>query len=104
MSEKELYNQVKAMHPDWTDEQIWTQVSVMIGAEKPITEKGPSVSPNDEDFVRLILERAKIWLMENLPAIFERVASFFAELLRSLPSWFKEGVNYVIRKIASYFK
>ena len=90
------------MHPDWSDDQIWTNVSVQMNAQDVISAAGADVSPTVE-LIRIILEKAQKWLMEVLPEIFERVAEFFVELLSTLPDWAQRGIQYIFELIRTYF-
>lgn len=102
MSKDELFKKLKSEHNDWSDEQIWTQVSVMLSAEDTITKQGPNVSLS-EDLLRLILEKAKDWLRNKLPEIFEKVVNFFDDLIDRLPQWAKKGLSFVFKVIIRYF-
>lgn len=102
MTKEELFQQVKNEHPDWTEEQIWTQISILISAENEVANNS-NVNPTEE-FIKLVLEKAQEWLIEVLPHIFEKVAKFFAHLLERLPDWFHKGISYVYECITKYFK
>mgnify|MGYP003308097811 CR=1 FL=1 len=97
MDKQEVFEKVKAQHPDWTDDQIWTQVSIVISADPVIEKQGPDVTV--ETVLRAVLEKAKEWLMRELPAIFAKVVKFFDDLIDRLPEWAREGLRYVIRMI-----
>lgn len=102
MTKEEIYNRIKKYHPDWSEEQIWTQVSVELNAEDVISQN-PEIRPSEELF-RLILEKAKEWLFEILPDIFEKVANYFVDLLDRLPEWAVNGLEYVYEFIKNYIK
>lgn len=102
MNKEELFNELKTQHPEWSDDQIWTHVSVMIPAGDVISEYGPN-PPAIEQILGVILEKAKLWLLETLPDVFSRVASFFDEMISSLPDWAKKGIGYVFKMIVSYY-
>ena len=102
MSKEELFRDLKAKHPDWSDEQIWTQVSIMLSGAETVSAGGSNVNPTEE-IIRIVLEKAKEWLFEVLPDIFMKVADFFTELIDSLPDWAKNGLSYAFRLIARYF-
>lgn len=102
MTKEDLFQQIKALHPDWSDDQIWTNVSVQMNAQDVISAAGADVSPTVE-LLRIILEKAQEWLMEVLPEIFERVAEFFIELISTLPDWAQKGIQYVFELIRTYF-
>lgn len=91
----EKYNAMKAKHPEWSDEQIWTAISLDMQANATIEKKGGNINPNDLDIWEMILEGAKKWLKTNLPVIFERVEQFFENLLDNLAVWIQKGWDYV---------
>ncbi len=102
MSKDDLFRELKAKHPDWSDEQIWTQVSIMISGADAVTSGGPDVNPTEE-IIRIVLEKAKEWLFEVLPDVFMKVADFFTELIDSLPDWAKNGLKFAFKLIARHF-
>lgn len=102
MTKEDFFQQIKTLHPDWSDDQIWTNVSVQMNAQDVISAAGTDVSPTVE-LIRIILEKAQKWLMEVLPEIFERVAEFFVELLSTLPDWAQRGIQYIFELIKTYF-
>lgn len=102
MDKDELFKELKTNHPDWTDEQVWTNVSVMLSGEEAVTAAGPNVSPT-EDLLRVVLEKAKEWLLETLPEIFLKVAEFFDDLISSLPNWAQKGLSYIFKMIVNHF-
>lgn len=102
MDKQQLFNELKEKHPDWSDEQIWTTISVMLSSEDAITASGPGTTYS-EDLLRTVLEKAKEWLLETLPDIFVKVADFFNDLLDSLPDWAKQGIKYAFKLIVNYF-
>lgn len=102
MDKEQLFKELKEKHSDWSDEQIWTNVSVMLSSGEAITNAGPDVTYS-EDLLRTVLEKAKEWLLETLPEIFAKVAVFFNELLESLPDWAKQGIKYAFKLIFNYF-
>lgn len=102
MNRDELFKIVKEQHPDWPDEQIWTQVSVMIGADDAVSRTNPDTTPIDQ-IIEIAIEKAEIWLRENLPLIFAKVADFFARLWDRLPDIVVRGFNYIWRVIEDIF-
>lgn len=102
MDKEQLFKDLKEKHPDWSDEQIWTNVSVMLAGEDAVIIAGPNPAPS-EDLLRTVLEKAKEWLLETLPDIFAKVADFFTELIDSLPEWAKQGIRYAFKLIVNYF-
>ena len=97
------YDEMKAKHPDWSDEQIWTAISLDMEADKVIDEKGADVNPDDPDIIKEIIIGAKRWLSEVLPQIFERVRNFFDKLITTIGTWVQKGLSYVIDLIDTLF-
>ena len=102
MNKELLFKELKEKHPDWSDEQIWTNISVMLSSGDAITASGPNTTFS-EDLLRTVLEKAKEWLLETLPDIFMKVADFFNELIDTLPDWAKQGIKYAFKLIVKYF-
>lgn len=97
------YDEIKAKHPDWSDEQIWTAISLDMQADTVINEKGDDINPDDPDVITEILRGAKTWLKEVLPDIFAKVAKFFDNLLSTIGEWVQKGLTYAIDAIAYLF-
>ena len=97
------YDEMKSKHPDWSDEQIWTAISLDMEADKVIDEKGSDVNPDDPNIIKEILIGAKKWLSEVLPQIFERVRNFFDKLITTIGTWVKKGLAYVVDLIDTLF-
>lgn len=95
------YEYYKQLHPDWSEEQLWTAVSIDEQAKKTVKEGGQDVNLMDSDIINRILIKAQEWLEEVLPIIFERVKKFFDDLLVSIASWAQRGIQYVIDLIGS---
>lgn len=89
MTKEEIYEEIRAAHPDWTDEQVWTQVSIRISGEGTISLH-PDMAANDNEIVKTIIEMAERWIHDNLPYIWERVKVWFANILNNIIDWFKE--------------
>jgi len=102
MTKEEAYQEVSRMYPNMSEDGKWTQVSIMLNGDILVDERGPNVSPTEE-LLRLVLERAKAWLLEELPTIFEKVVIFFDDLINSLPEWAKKGIKYAIQFFINYF-
>ena len=98
-----MYNEIKAKHPDWSDEQIWTAISLDMEADNVIENKGADVDPNDPDIIKEIILGARQWLSEVLPQIFEKVAKFFDKLITTIGTWVQKGLTYVIDLIDTLF-
>ena len=96
----EKYERYKQKHPDWSDEQIWTAVSIDLQADKVIEEAGVDIAPNDSDIMEAIIRGAMEWLDEALPIIFEKVKQFFSNLLSDIGSWVKKGIEYIMDLIS----
>lgn len=94
------YDYYKAKHPEWSDEQIWTAISLDMESDKVIDEKGADVDPNDPDMIKEVLDGARKWLSEVLPDIFAKVAKFFDTLLATIGEWVQKGLSYVVEAIA----
>lgn len=94
------YDYYKAKHPEWSEEQIWTAVSLDMESDKVIDEKGTDVDPNDPDMIKEVLDGARRWLSEVLPDIFAKVVKFFDTLLTTIGEWVQKGLSYVVGAIA----
>lgn len=97
-----LFDSIKQEHPTWTDEQVWTAVSLKMQSDVVIDNAGSDVDPNDPDIISQIIKGAEVWLEEALPLIFEKVEQLFRQLLDNLAEWIKKGFEYVIRLIGEY--
>ena len=95
------YDEYKAKHPDGSDEQIWTAISLDMEADVVIENKGKDVDPDDPDVIKEILVGARNWLSEVLPQIFERVKNFFDKIICTLASWVQKGLQYVVDLIGT---
>lgn len=98
--ESEKYNQIKAKHPEWSDDQIWTAISLDMQTDTVISEKGEDVDPNDPDVISSILSGARTWLKEVLPNIFAKVSQFFDKLITTIGEWVQKGLTYVVDAIS----
>lgn len=100
----EEFNRLKELHPDWSDEQIWTAVSLNMNADKVIDAAGEDIDPNDPDVIETIIRGAMEWLDAVLPAIFEKVRNFFNNILSNFGQWVKKGLQYLFDIISeSYY-
>lgn len=95
----EQYEKYKQNHPDWSDEQIWTAISIDMQADKVIEDAGADIDPGDPDIMTAIIRGAMEWLDDALPIIFEKVKDFFANLLSNIGTWVKKGIEYIINLI-----
>ena len=96
----EKFNEIKAKHPEWSDEQIWTAISLDMQTDTVIEKKGSDVNADDPDVITEILRGARTWLQEVLPDIFAKVAKFFDTLLTTIGEWVQKGLSYVVDAIA----
>lgn len=94
------FNEIKAKHPDWSDEQIWTALSLNMEADNVIDNAGDDIDPNDPDIIKEIIVGAQNWLKEVLPNIFAKVAHFFERMISTIGEWVQKGLSYVIDAIA----
>ena len=98
------YDVMKANHPEWSDEQIWTAISLDMEADRVIELKGVNVNPDDPTIITEVINGAKKWLQEILPHIFEKVKEFFNNLIENIQDWITEGLKYVIEHISKYLR
>lgn len=94
------FNEIKAKHPDWSDEQIWTALSLNMEADNVIENAGDDIDPNDPDIIKEIIVGAQNWLKEVLPNIFAKVALFFERMISTIGEWVQKGLSYVVDAIA----
>lgn len=98
--ENPKFNEIKAKHPDWSDEQIWTALSLNMEADNVIENAGDDIDPNDPDIIKEIIVGAQNWLKEVLPNIFAKVAKFFERMISTIGEWVQKGLSYVVDAIA----
>ena len=94
------FNEIKAKHPDWSDEQIWPALSLNMEADNVIENAGDDIDPNDPDIIKEIIVGAQNWLKEVLPNIFAKVAQFFERMISTIGEWVQKGLSYVVDAIA----
>ena len=94
------FNEIKDKHPDWSDEQIWTALSLNMEADNVIENAGDDIDPNDPDIIKEIIVGAQNWLKEVLPNIFAKVAQFFERMISTIGEWVQKGLSYVVDAIA----
>lgn len=94
------YEYYKKKHPEWSEDQIWTAVSLDMESERVIEEKGSDVDPNDPDMIKDILDGARNWLREVLPQVFAKVSAFFDKMISTIGDWIQKGLTFVIDAIA----
>lgn len=98
MNNNEKFDRIKAKHPDWSDDQVWMAVALDLQQDATI-EQNKDVDPNDPDIWNTIVTKAKDWLQEVLPVVFEKVKEFFNTLLKRLKEWIDENVPVIFEKI-----
>ena len=98
MNNNERFDRIKAKHPDWSDDQVWMAVSLDLQQDATI-EQNKDVDPNDPNIWKDIVNKAKDWLQEVLPVVFEKVKEIFAELLNRLKEWIAESIPVVFERL-----
>ncbi len=97
------YNYYKDLYPEWSEEQIWTAVSIDMQAAETIKQGSEDIDITDPDVITDILSGAKRWLKEVLPNIFERIGKFIDNAIASVVSWAKKGIQYLKELIENTF-
>lgn len=95
----ERYEYYRKNYPDWSDEQIWTAISIDMQTAKTVKDGGEDIDVNNPDVISEILEKASQWLHEVLPVIFEKVKQFFAKAIATVVDWAKRGWEYLMEVI-----
>lgn len=98
----ERFERIKAKYPDWSDEQIWMAVSIDMSQDVTIEQKGGDIDPNDPQIWESIIGKAKEWLSEVLPAIFEKVKEVFANLLNKVKEWISDNLPIIIERVREW--
>lgn len=98
----EKFNEIKAKHPEWSDEQVWTAVSLDMQTDVVINQKGDDISMEDPDIIEEIIRGAMGWLEEVLPIIFEKVHNILETFLENIGEWIRKGIDYIIQTISKY--
>ncbi len=98
----EKFDIIKEKHPNWSDEQIWSAVSLDMEADRVIEEKG-EINPDDPDIIEEIIRGAMEWLDDALPMIMEKVRDLFNALLQNIGNWLRKGMEYVMDFIGNWF-
>lgn len=100
MEKNEKYLEYKTKHPEWSDDQIWTAISLDMQTDVVIDGRGEDVSLEDPDIIEEILRGAMAWLEEVLPIIFVKVRNLLEKLLRSIASWVRKGIDYILEYLS----
>lgn len=98
--ENPKFNEIKAKHPDWSDDQIWTALSLDMESDNVIEHAGADIDPNDPDIIKQIIVGAQNWLKEVLPQVFAKVAQFFDRMITTIGEWVQKGLSFVVDAIA----
>ena len=98
----ERFERFKAKHPNWSDEQIWTAVSLDMAQDTTIEEKGGDIDPNDADIWKEIVSQAKDWIKEVLPQVFEKVKALFDNIIHQISEWVKKNIPVIMEKIKDF--
>lgn len=98
----EKFDIIKEKHPNWSDEQIWSAVSLDMEADRVIEEKG-EINHDDPDIIEEIIRGAMEWLDDALPMIMEKVRDLFNALLQNIGNWLRKGMEYVMDFIGNWF-
>lgn len=98
--ENPKFNEIKAKHPDWSDDQIWTALSLDMESDNVIENAGGDIDPNDPDIIKQIIVGAQNWLREVLPTVFAKVAQFFDRMITTIGDWVQKGLSFVVDAIA----
>ncbi|MBR5778162.1 MAG: hypothetical protein IKY22_06870 [Bacteroidales bacterium] len=97
----ERYDFYKRNHPEWSDEQIWTAISLDMQAENVVEKGGEDIDLEQPDVVEKILVGARNWLSTALPQIFQKVKDLFNNLINTIASWVQKGLSYVVDLIGT---
>ncbi|MBD5249946.1 MAG: hypothetical protein HDS56_02055 [Barnesiella sp.] len=97
------FEAIRKEHPDWSDEQVWTAVSLGMEADVFIDKNGGDIDINDPDILKQIVRKAGEWLSTVLPQIFEKVKKLFSQLLDNIISWAKDNWDKLLQVISRYF-
>ena len=95
----EIFNRIKSEHPEWSDEQVWTAVSLEMQTDTTIEKEGKDVDPNDPQIFEKIIRGAKMWLEAVLPAIFAKVSELFENFLKNIHEWIQKGIHWIITNL-----
>ncbi len=98
MDKNQLFEKFSLIHPEWTEEQVWTRVALDIQTDNAI-ESGRDIDPNDAGFWRVLITKAKDWLSAVLPKIYEKVKEGFSKLLDSINQFVKEHARDILDAI-----
>lgn len=101
--DNERYNYYKAQHPDWTEEQIWTAISIDMQTKQAVSNGNEDVDLTNPETVADIIRKASEWLKEVLPHIFEKIGKVLDHAIATVVSWVKHGFKYLQELIQKTF-
>jgi len=91
--ENPKFNEIKSKHPDWSDDQIWTALSIDMESDNVIENAGGDIDPNDPDIIKQIIVGAQNWLREVLPTVLQIVAQFFERMISTIGEWVQKWTH-----------
>jgi len=94
------FEKMKSLHPNWSDEQIWTAISLDMEANNAI-DLNPDIKSDDPEILKLIIEGAKKWLEAVLPIVFEKVKEFFNDALQHIGEWIDKGIKTLMEWVTT---
>lgn len=103
MENNERYKFYKENYPDWSEEQIWTAISLDLKSKDVVVKNGADVDINSPDIIEQIIRGAEQWLEAVLPQIFEKVKAYFEKLLDHLADIIQQKVGDIIQYLISLF-
>lgn len=86
---EEIKQDVKLKHPDWTEDQVLAQTSVIYNGEITVSENQNIVAENDEDILAIIFKKAAIWVEANWPEIWARIECWFRDIINNIFTWIR---------------
>ena len=98
MNKEKIFKKVSAEHPEWTAEQVWSKVAIEIQADEAI-ENNKDLDPNDPGIWKSIITKARDWLKEIMPVIYEKVKEIFSTILQKLKEWWDENKHEIVKNI-----
>lgn len=101
--EKKRYEYYKNLHPDWSEEDIWLNVSIDKHVTDTVKNGGDDIDINTPKVMEYIIKKATDWIEENLPLIYEKVKAFFQTALNSVMEWASRGWEYLINLISASY-
>lgn len=103
MENNERYKFYKENYPDWSEEQIWTAISLDLKSKDVVVKNGTDIDINSPDIIEQIIRGAEQWLEVVLPQIFEKVKVYFEKLLDQLADIIQKKVGDIIQYLISLF-